>query len=73
MQISSGKSEGTKGPDRCMSRFKQMVGTTEDKAFSPECKGSTHSQGAEQRERDEVNEAGYRNSIENFKNKVGIS
>lgn len=56
-----------------MSRFKQMVGTTEDKAFSPECKGSTHSQGAEQRERDEVNEAGYRNSTENFKNKVGIS
>lgn len=52
MQISSGKSEGTKGPDRCMSRFKQMVGTTEDKAFSPECKGSTHSQGAEQRERE---------------------
>lgn len=72
MQISFEKSEGIKGPDRCTSKLEQMVGATEEKTFSPKCKDSTHSQGVKQRQRD-VNEAGYRNSIENFKNKVGIS
>ena len=62
-----------KGLDRCTSKLEQMVGVTEEKAFSPKCKESACSQGAEQRERDEVNEAGYRSSTENFKNKVCIS
>lgn len=55
-----------KGPDRCTSKLEQMVGATEEKVFSPKCKDSAHNQEAKQSERDEVNEAGYRNSIENF-------
>ena len=68
LQISFEKSEGMNGARQCTSKLEEMVGASEE-AFSPKRKDSAHSQGAEQKERDEVNEAGYRNSIENFKNK----
>lgn len=59
-----------KGPDRC-TKLEQMVRATE-KDFSPKCRVSAHRQGAKQRGRDEVNEAGYRNSTEGFENKVSL-
>lgn len=59
-----------RGPDRC-TKLEQMVRATE-KDFSPKCRFSAHRQGAKQRGRDEVNEAGYRNSTEGFENKVSI-
>lgn len=59
-----------KGPDTC-TKLEQMVRATE-KDFSPKCRVSAHSQGAKQTGRDEGNEAGYRNSMEGFENKVSI-
>jgi len=49
LQISFEKSKGMKGPNRCTSKLEQMVGATEEKAFSPKCKDSAHSQGAKLR------------------------
>lgn len=59
-----------KGPDRC-TKLEQMVRATE-KDFSPKCRVSARSHGVKQTGRDEVNEAGYRNSMEGFGNKVNI-
>lgn len=59
-----------KGLDTC-TKLEQMVRATE-KDFSPKCRVSAHSQGAKQTGRDKGNEAGYRNSMEGFENKVSI-
>lgn len=59
-----------KGPDRCI-KLEQMVRAIE-KDFSPKCRVSAHSHGVKQTGKDEVNEAGYRNSTEGFENKVNI-